>query len=79
MFLQKKIRCVWNSITQNRSNFAKNLIKVATGTFGVQIASVGLTFITSLVLARLLEAKGFGIFTYAMSWATLLSIPATLG
>ncbi len=79
MFLQKKIRDVWSSITQKRSNFAKSLIKAATGTFGVQIASVGLTFLTSLVLARLLETKGFGIFTYAMAWATLLSIPATLG
>ena len=38
-----------------------------------------LTFLTSIILARLLGTQEFGLYTYAMSWLVLLVIPATMG
>ena len=38
-----------------------------------------LTFVTSVVLARVLGSAGFGTYTYTTSWVYLLTIPATLG
>ena len=79
MSLYQKTRSIWASATKNKSDFAKSFIKKASGSFGVKICGVGLAFVTSLILARLLQTKGFGIYTYALTWASLLSIPATLG
>ena len=55
------------------------LVKSAAGTFGLRLAYTALTFITSILLARLLGTSGFGIYTYTVTWAYLLSTPATLG
>ncbi|MGD1864478.1 MAG: oligosaccharide flippase family protein [Phormidesmis sp.] len=57
----------------------KRLLKRAAGTFGLRISYTFLTFVTSVVLARLLGKAGFGTYTYVVSWAYLLAIPATLG
>lgn len=51
----------------------------AFGSLGVKVASTGLNFAISLMLARLLGTGGFGIYSYAIAWVALLSIPATLG
>lgn len=57
----------------------KRLVMGAAGTFGVRIANIGLTFIISILFARLLGVSGFGVYTYTMTCANLLGIPATLG
>lgn len=57
----------------------KRLLQRAAGTLGLRVSYTLLTFITSVVLARLLGPTGFGTYTYATSWAYLLAIPATLG
>jgi O-antigen/teichoic acid export membrane protein len=79
VILQKKIKSLLSLVSRDNSDLTLRLIKAATGSFGIRILYVGLTFILSLILARLLETKGFGIYTYAISWLTILSIPATLG
>lgn len=56
-----------------------NIIRGASGTFALKIASTGLVFITSLILARILLAKGYGAYVYAISWVYLLSILAMMG
>jgi len=56
-----------------------HLVRGASGTFALKIASTGLVFITSLVLARILWAKGYGAYIYAISWVYLLSVPAVMG
>ena len=56
-----------------------HFVRGASGTFALKIASTGLVFITSLVLARILLAKGYGAYIYAISWVYLLSIPAMMG
>ena len=55
------------------------LIRSVAGSFGVHIGSTALNFIVSIVLARLLNTEGFGIYSYAITWVSLLSIPANLG
>ncbi len=61
------------------SNFKSKLVKGAAGAFGLRLVYTGLTFLTSILLARLLGPSGFGTYTYAVVWAYLLSVPATLG
>jgi O-antigen/teichoic acid export membrane protein len=51
----------------------------AIGSFALRVGSTVLGFITGILLARLLGAKGYGIYTYAFAWTNLLIIPATLG
>lgn len=62
-----------------RGGRKNRLVSGAIGSFGLKIVSTSLGFVTSILLARLLGASGFGIYAYVMAWATLLSIPATLG
>jgi O-antigen/teichoic acid export membrane protein len=57
----------------------ERLIRDATGTLGLRVASITLSFLTSIILARWLGKNGFGVYTYAMTWPALLGIPATLG
>jgi O-antigen/teichoic acid export membrane protein len=55
------------------------LVQGAAWSFALKIASTGLVFITSIVLARVLGAEGYGIYAYAMALVGLLGIPASLG
>lgn len=57
----------------------KRLLKRAAGTLGLRVSYTALTFVTSVILARLLGADGLGTYTYSVSWAYLLAIPATMG
>jgi len=45
----------------------------------VQAFGAGLTLLGSIVLARFLGTEEFGIFSYCMSWITLLAIVARFG
>jgi O-antigen/teichoic acid export membrane protein len=51
--------------------------------FGVgiflQMLQVGASFVTAIFLARLLEPEGYGIYTYTISFLTLLTIPVQSG
>lgn len=47
--------------------------------FGLKIASTGLSFLLMVFLARLLDAKGYGIYAYAFALVTLLALPAQAG
>ena len=55
------------------------LTKGAAGTFGLNVAGTGLSFIASVLLARLLGAKDFGTYAYAMTWVGFLSFLTVLG
>jgi O-antigen/teichoic acid export membrane protein len=57
----------------------ERLIRDATGSLGLRVAFMTLSFLTSIILARWLGKNGFGVYTYAMTWPALLGIPATLG
>jgi O-antigen/teichoic acid export membrane protein len=61
------------------SSLRKRLIKGATGSFALNVAGTGLSFIASVLLARLLGAKDFGTYTYAITWVGFLSFITVFG
>lgn len=54
-------------------------IKGAAGSFLIKFIGSGLLFAAQVVLARLCGADQYGIYSYALSWLTILIIPAKLG
>lgn len=77
--ITKKIQLAFADDENSDRNLKSKLIKGAAGSFGIKIAASGLAFILSIVFARFLGTAGLGTYSYATSWAHLLSIPATLG
>lgn len=59
--------------------FKGKTAKGAVGSFALRIGSTALGFIISILLARLLGVKGYGVYSYAFAWTNLLVIPAMLG
>jgi len=55
------------------------LVAGAGGLLGLRIAFSGLSFLVTVLLARLLGTAGFGAYSYAFAWIVLLGIPAILG
>jgi O-antigen/teichoic acid export membrane protein len=55
------------------------LARDTVGVMVIQAISMGLTFATSVVLARLLGVQEFGLYSLGMSVLGLLVVPATLG
>jgi len=49
------------------------------GTFGLRIAAIGLGFLATFAMARLLGVAAFGVYALVIAWTTLLSTPAMLG
>lgn len=55
------------------------LMRGGVGSIAVKIASTGLNLILAIVLARLLGAEGFGIYSFVFALVTILAIPAQMG
>ena len=55
------------------------LVRGSGGLFLVNVASLGLSFISAVVLARVLGTEHFGIYTYALVWVQVLTLLAQLG
>lgn len=51
----------------------------AAGSVALKITNVGLGFAASVILARVLGARGYGIYAYVISIAYVLAIPAQFG
>ncbi|MGA2607857.1 MAG: flippase [Terriglobia bacterium] len=49
------------------------------GLLGLRIAFSGLSFVATVLLARLLGREGLGAYSYAFAWVVLLGVPAILG
>jgi O-antigen/teichoic acid export membrane protein len=47
--------------------------------FVIKTSSIGLQFLTAVLLARMLGAEGYGIYAYAFALVTLLAMPAKAG
>jgi O-antigen/teichoic acid export membrane protein len=61
------------------NNLKSRLIRGTVGSFALKISATGLTFLSTVILARLLGTSNFGVYAYAMNWISLLSIPSSLG
>lgn len=64
---------------EERTGLYSHLVRSAVGTFGLKVASTGLFFIISVLLGRLLGTAGYGAYSYAIAWVSLLCVPALLG
>ena len=51
----------------------------AGGTFSLNLVSAALTFLMTLLLARLLGTTGYGTYAYALAWISLLSVLSIFG
>ena len=55
------------------------LAKAVSGTFGFKILNVGLMYANTLLLVRLAGLRGYGEYSYILSWVYILLIPAAMG
>lgn len=55
------------------------LVRGASWSFVLKVISTGLVLATSILLARVLGPKGYGIYAYAFALVGLLKVPTTLG
>ncbi|MDN5869965.1 MAG: oligosaccharide flippase family protein [Nitrococcus sp.] len=53
--------------------------KGASGAFALQICSAGLGLIAHIVVARLLGVEEYGTYALALTWVTVLTVPALIG
>jgi O-antigen/teichoic acid export membrane protein len=61
------------------SGTASRIVRGAGITFVIQVSGVILAYAAQVLLARWLGTTEYGRYTYAFSWAILLSVPAGLG
>src|SRR5579863_6873564 len=47
--------------------------------FGIHIGGAGLTYCSQMVLARIIGAASFGIYSYVLAWVTILAYLSALG
>lgn len=64
---------------QDKQSLNQILITQSTGSFGLNIASIAITFSSTVIFTRILGYEEYGIYTYVMSWVLLLQLPALLG
>lgn len=55
------------------------LSRSTVATAGMKIGATFIAFLASLLYARALGPHGFGLYSYVIAWAALLTIPAGLG
>lgn len=55
------------------------LLRGGVGSIAIKIASTGLNLVLAIVLARLLGAEGFGVYSFIFAIVTILAIPAQMG
>ena len=62
------------------ANFSSNtLLKGSIGSLGLKVINTVAVFVYSLLLARVLSVKDYGLYEYVMAWMMLLSVPAVFG
>jgi len=64
---------------EGQGSLKAHMVRGTVGSFALKVVNTVLAFGTSLLLARLLGAKEYGVYAYAISWAQLLAIPAVMG
>jgi O-antigen/teichoic acid export membrane protein len=57
----------------------RRMLRSASATAILQSTSNALSFVLSVLLARMLGSRGYGLYALAFAWATFLMIPAILG
>ncbi len=55
------------------------LLRGGVGSLAIKVAATLLSIVLSVVLARTLEAKGFGVYSFVFALVTMMAIPAQMG
>lgn len=55
------------------------LVGGLSGSFSIKVAAAALSFLTHILLARLLEPASYGVYVYAFTWMTFLAIVGRFG
>lgn len=71
------INKILNKINSGSLNYQLKWNSLAS--FVLKVSQIGLSFITSILLARLLGVEGYGAYAYVVAWFFLLEVPAGLG
>jgi O-antigen/teichoic acid export membrane protein len=70
---------LWRRALPSAGGAFHRVVWGAAGSLGIKIVNMALVYATTLLLARLLDANGYGAYAFAIAWAQLLIIPALLG
>lgn len=62
-----------------QSKLGRKVVAGAGVALGIQLGGAVASYGMEIVLARVLGGVEYGVYTYALAWATLLAIPTTLG
>lgn len=62
-----------------KNELAKKLVNGALGSVGIRFLELGFNLAVAIVLARVLGARGYGVYAYAFAIASLLAVPASFG
>jgi len=65
--------------TPGKAGIGRSVLVGATGTVALNVSAMALNFVIALVLARTLGSAGYGAYAFALAWATVLAVPASLG
>lgn len=68
---------VW--VNQEKETLKAHMIRGAGGSLFLRVANTLLVIATTLVLARIMGARDYGVYAYIISWVSLLSVPAAMG
>jgi O-antigen/teichoic acid export membrane protein len=63
----------------NGASLSAKLVRIASGSFLIQIAGAGLAFCLQLFLGRILNASNYGAYVYVITCINFLTLPALLG
>ncbi|MFI4968434.1 MAG: polysaccharide biosynthesis C-terminal domain-containing protein [Gammaproteobacteria bacterium] len=55
------------------------LVREMIVTMGLRVGALGIAFIASIIYARTLQAKGYGVYAYVIAWYDVALIPVGLG
>ena len=68
---------VW--VNQKKETLKAQMIRGTGGSLFLRVANTLLVIATTLVLARIMGARDYGVYAYIISWVSLLSVPAATG
>ena len=67
------------SCAGDEMEWGKRLFRGATGAFMVRVAGAGLGLLVHIVLARLLGVDQYGLYTFALSWVSVIAVLGVFG
>lgn len=77
--ISKSISHVREALRRYKGSVAAQIVRGASGASALSLFNIAATFATAVLLARFMGVKEYGIYSYVLSWVTLLGVFANLG